>query len=59
MAYVPSTTPPLARRNPTWTPATGDLGLLAPFFGRGSSAAPVVARPRPVRPAPAMEMADA
>lgn len=46
----------LARRNPTWTPAVQPLGILAPFFG-GRGAAPVVSRPAPVRPAPAMEMA--
>lgn len=54
MAYTASTTP--ARLNPSWTPAEQPLGPLAKFFG-GSSSAPVVSRPAPVRPAPAMEMA--
>lgn len=53
MAYAPSITP--ARRNPTWVPAPYPLGLLAPFFnGRGP--APIIARPAPVRPAPAREL---
>ena len=46
----------LARRNPTWVPAPQPLGMLAPFFGGGSSA-PAITRPAPARPAPAMEMA--
>lgn len=49
-----STRPAWAPANLTWTPATGDLGALAPFFrrsGRGSSA-PAVSAPRPAAPAP-------
>lgn len=61
MAYLASTTPQvrphLARINPTWQPARQPLGVLAPFFGGDDSTAPVVSRPMPVRPAPAMEMA--
>lgn len=53
MAYAPSNT--LARRNPTWVPATYPLGDLARFFCGGSSAQ-VVTRPAPVRPAPAREL---
>lgn len=53
MAYASSITP--ARRNPTWVPAPYPLGDLARFFnGRGT--APVIARPAPVRPAPAREL---
>lgn len=54
MAYAPSNT--LARRNPTWVPAPAPLGDLARFF-KGGSSAPVVSRPTPVKPVPAMEMA--
>lgn len=47
MAYSNSTTPRprshLARINPSWTPATGDLGPLAKFFKRPESGA--VTRP--------------
>ena len=61
MAYAPSTTPQvrphLARINPAWQPARQPLGMLAPFFSSGDTAAPVASRPAPVRPAPAMEMA--
>jgi len=53
MAYAPSITP--ARRNPTWVPAPYPLGDLARFFN-GRGAAPVIARPAPVRPAPAREL---
>lgn len=46
----------LARINPTWTPSTEPLGLLAPFFnGRGT--APALVSNVPARPAPAMELA--
>lgn len=45
----------LARINPAWAPASEPLGMLAPFFN-GRGAAPITARPAPVRPAPAMEM---
>lgn len=54
MAFAPLTTS--ARLNPTWVPAPEPLGDLARFF-RGGSSAPVVSRPAPVRPVPAMEMA--
>lgn len=54
MATATNTT--LARINPSWTPAPYPLGDLARFFG-GSSSAPAVSRPAPVRPAPAMECA--
>lgn len=54
MATPAHTTP--ARLNPTWVPAEQPLGPLARFFG-GSSSAPAISRPAPVRPAPAMEMA--
>lgn len=53
MAVHSTITP--ARRNPTWVPAPYPLGLLSPFFN-GRGAAPVIARPAPVRPAPAREM---
>lgn len=53
MAFASSNTP--ARRNPTWVPAPHPLGLLAPFFN-GRGAAPVIARPARVRPAPAREL---
>ena len=53
MAVHSTTTP--ARRNPTWVPAPYPLGDLARFFNGGSSA-PVIARPAPVRPAPAREL---
>tara|TARA_R110002167_G_scaffold27139_11_gene92636 strand:+ start:5365 stop:5637 length:273 start_codon:yes stop_codon:yes gene_type:complete len=60
MAYpiptTPQVRPHLARINPTWQAAPQPLGMLKPFFG-GGDAAPVVSRPAPVRPAPAMEMA--
>jgi hypothetical protein len=56
MAYSAHTTP-LARRNPSWTRATGDLGPLAKFFG-GKGSAPATTRPAPVKPAPVMEMAQ-
>lgn len=54
MAKNTNTTP--ARLNPTWVPAEEPLGPLAKFFG-GSSSAPAVSRPAPVRPAPAFEVA--
>lgn len=53
MASAAHTTP--ARRNPTWVPAPYPLGYLARFFN-GRGAAPVIARPAPVRPAPAQEL---
>lgn len=53
MAYEPSNT--LARRNPTWVPATYPLGDLARFFNGGSSA-PAITRPAPVRPTPSKEL---
>lgn len=53
MAFASSIT--AARHNPTWVPAPQPLGLLAPFFN-GRGAAPVIARPAPVRPAPAREL---
>lgn len=53
MASAAHTTP-LARRNPSWTPATQPLGPLGKFFG-GKGSASAVASPAPVRPAPALE----
>lgn len=54
MASAAHTTP--ARLNPSWTPATAPLGMLAPFFNRRGPTPAVVASP--VRkPAPAMECA--
>ena len=54
MASAAHTTP--ARLNPSWTPATAPLGILAPFFnGRGPAPAVVASPAR--KPAPAMETA--
>ena len=53
MASAAHTTP--ARLNPSWTPATAPLGMLAPFFnGRGHS--PAIVSNVPARPAPALEL---
>lgn len=52
MACAPySTSRNLARINPSWTPAIGDLGPLAKFFDRGAASSPLpAATPRPSRP---------
>lgn len=54
MAYRPTTTP--RRVDPSWTPATWPLGILAPFFNRRGPA-PAVAAISPRKPVPAMELA--
>lgn len=43
------------RTNPSWTPATQPLGMLAPFFNRRGPA-PAVAAVSPRKPVPAMEL---
>lgn len=61
MAYAPySTSRNLARINPSWTAAVGDLGSLAKFFDRGGASSPSPAvTPRPCSPVSgaALEMA--
>lgn len=57
MASQAHSTParPLARINPTWTPAFYPLGDLAPFFRPPGRQQGVTARPRPIQPLPAAE----
>lgn len=52
MAYAKHSTPrDLARINPSWTPAVGDLGMLAKFFERRDpSALAQAVPPRPAKP---------
>lgn len=53
MASAAHITP--ARLNPSWTPATQPLGMLAPYFNRRGPA-PAVAAVSPRKPVPALEM---
>lgn len=54
MASAAHITP--ARLNPSWTPATQPLGMLAPYFQRRGPA-PAVVAVSPHKPVPALEMA--
>lgn len=52
------TSTPLARLNPTWTPAVGDLGLLGEFLDRRRGSAPSVTTAPPRKPLPSSDQLE-